>query len=253
MHPIKATRATIKLGNIELNCFQMPDGSYGYEYVWLADLIGKDKQILSDKKSPYYLKGIVGEALAHQTIKIEGISASDNKKKYLNQQQLGNVLGVFSNLGHTKATDLLIACFAEALDRRADNAFGVQRTEQDRNDRLAARTVGKVARRSLTDAITSYLDRHPELSENYSRHIWSNCSDHLNKIILGAKSKAAKEFYGVASNSLLREHIPVAALNELERTEDLAGRHIDERDLEPLEAVKMAASVMFCKTIGLVP
>jgi hypothetical protein len=155
------------------------------------------------------------------------------------------------SIGNQAALDLVVACGVEALERRADAAFGVVQSEQERDQRLALRTAGIFARRTLTDAIRDYLDRHPELSDTYRKFIWSNCSDHLNKIVLGAKAKQAREYYEIPKNSLLRNHIPIAALNELERTEDLAGRHVDERDLEPLEAVRMAAAVMFTRTVGL--
>lgn len=58
---------------------------------------------------------------------------------------------------------------------------------------------------------------------------------------------------GIPETSLLRNHIPVAALNELERVEDLAGRLIDNKDMEPLDAVKQASVLMFARTVGLGP
>ena len=159
---------------------------------------------------------------------------------------------IWSESGTETGRLLVNACVMEALERRADAAFGIQRSEEERNQRLAIRTQGKVARRYLTDSIADYLEANPELSDCYRKFIWSNCSDHLNLIILGAKAKQAKEFLEVPKNSLLRNHIPIAALNELERVEDLASRLIDDKEMEPLAAVKQAAILMMTKTIGLI-
>jgi hypothetical protein len=248
----KAVQAKITLGDIDLAVFKLPDGSYGYTYEWLGDLIGRDKSILSDKKSPFYLyslnKSLSKEALTNQRVSVEGISKA--KLNYLTDPQLMVVLGSLAYMVPDKVVPLLVACGIEALERRADAAFGVKRDEEERNDRMAARIKGKVARRALTDVIKDYMDSH-ELSDNYKRWIFTLCSDHLNKIILGAKAKQARDFYQIPKSSLLRNHIPVAALRELELTEEMAARLIEERDMEPLEAVKQACVVCFTRSIGL--
>jgi hypothetical protein len=249
---IKAVQAKIKLGDIELDVFQFPDGSYGYTYEWLGTVIGRDKSILSDKKSPFHLyrlnESLSKETLTNQRIFVEGISKA--KLNYLTEPQLMVVLGSLAYMVPDKVVPLLVACGIEVLERRADRAFGVIRDEEERDNRMAARVKGKVARRSLTDVIKDYMDSH-ELSDSYKRFIFSNCSDHLNKIILGAKAKQAREFYQIPESSLLRNHIPVAALRELELTEEMAARLIEERDMEPLEAVKQACVVCFTRSIGL--
>jgi hypothetical protein len=249
---IKAVRATITLGDIKLDVFQLPDGSYGYTYEWLGNLIGRDKSILSNKKSPFCLynlnKSLSKEALTNRRVFVEGISKA--KLNYLTESELMVVLGSLAYMVPEKVVPFLVACGIETLERRADTAFGVVRDEEERNDRMTARIKGKVARRTLTDVIKNYIESH-EVSDNYKKFIFSNCSDHLNKIILGAKAKQAKEFYQVPESSLLRNHIPVAALRELELTEEMASRLIEERDMEPLEAVKQACVVCFTRSVGL--
>jgi hypothetical protein len=71
---IKAVRAPITLGDTELDVYQLPDSSYGYEYIWLAELIQRDKQILSNKKSPYALQNILGKDKTNWNTKVNGIS-----------------------------------------------------------------------------------------------------------------------------------------------------------------------------------
>jgi hypothetical protein len=149
-----------------------------------------------------------------------------------------------------KAATLLAASAIESLERRADEAFGIIRTEQERNERFEARVNGKMVRRTLTDAIKDYCDRHNK-SESYTKFVYSNCSDYLNEIVLGAKSKQAKEFYDLPKSTLLRNHIPVKALKELEYAEEFATRLIDSKDMECLKAMQQACHVAYVKHIGL--
>ena len=132
----KAVRAVIELGSIELDCYQMPDGSYSYGIEYLAKLIDKDKTILSDKKSPYLLKTLLGEDKTSQTVKIDGIGYT---YKSISQSQFGKALGSLARLGHSKAVAILEATFEEALERRADIAHQKVRTEQEYNERLDER------------------------------------------------------------------------------------------------------------------
>jgi hypothetical protein len=252
----KAIRATIKLGDIELDVFQLPDGEYRYSqtqaFISIADDEYDTKQaakryieICTSKKAQHLA---IPTLQMYEKTKIEG---ENQIVKLISQADVMSFWAMAAFLGHTKALALLMACGVESIERRADAAFNVVRSEEERNARLEARVKGKVTRRFLTDAIKDYLDRH-ELSDNYKKFVYSNCSDCLNKIIFGAKAKQAKEFYSVPEHSLLRNHIPVAALRELELTEEMAKRLIDERDLEPLEAVKQASVLCFTKEIGLI-
>jgi hypothetical protein len=137
----KAIRATITLGDIELDCYQMPDGSYGYSFVWLANLIDRDKSILSDKKSPYYLDSLVrsagGKGFTSQSTSVKGISKS--KFKFVDSRTLMLILDSLVKLGHQNVLNLLTACAIESLERRADAAHKKVRTEQEYNERLEER------------------------------------------------------------------------------------------------------------------
>ena len=253
----KAIRATLQLSDQKLDVFQMPDSDYVYPqtdaFISIADE-GYDTQQAAkryiEKTTSKQAQTLIPQGFSRIVkVKIEGENQTFNA---ISQADVSNLWLLFAMDGNTKAVKLLAALAQEALERRADAAFGIQRSEEERNQRLASRTQGKVARRYLTDSIADYLEANPDLSDTYRKFIWSNCSDHLNLIILGAKAKQAKEFLEVPKNSLLRNHIPIAALNELERVEDLASRIIDEKGTEPLEAVKQAAILMMTKTIGLI-
>jgi hypothetical protein len=244
---IKAVRATITLGDIKLDVFQLPDGEYRVSLTQTTEALGFDK-----RKGSSFLALEVVQSLATYGLQGSIFLAEDTNQKIkaLTLDAFKAIVMYYALKGNLLAQSILGACLVEAVERRADAAHGVVRDEEERNDRMTARIKGKVARRTLTDVVKNYIESH-DVSDNYKKFIFSNCSDHLNKIILGAKAKQAKEFYQVPESSLLRNHIPVAALRELELTEEMAARLIEERDMEPLEAVKQACVVCFTRSVGL--
>lgn len=250
MDLVKAQKAKMFIGDIELDVFLLESGEYKYSKTQIETSLGYEptrrayRDFLTSKDP--------------KAIQAKGLAAGNYKIKYegktytlVSQEEVVLFWGFQAQNGNQSAQYLLMACALEALERRADAAFGKERSEEERNKRIEARTKGKIARRNLTDAIKDYIENH-EVSENYRKNIFSNCSNHLNKIILGAKAKQAKEFYQIPESSLLRNHIPVEALRELELTEEMASRLIDEREVEPLEAVKQACVLCFTKSIGMV-
>ncbi|NEQ59599.1 MAG: hypothetical protein F6K53_20225 [Moorea sp. SIO4A1] len=86
------------------------------------------------------------------------------KPKILPTDQVMILVGYIGfTMQKPEAQALLMACFAEALERRADKAFGVKREEEEYNAKLSERQQGILARNSYTDVIKAYLDAHPEV------------------------------------------------------------------------------------------
>jgi hypothetical protein len=249
MNAIKAIRATIKLGDIKLDVFQLPDGSYRYSKTGIEASLGFEptrrayRNFLTSKDA----KALRAKELTGGDIKFKDIT---HTYTLVSQEQVTLFWGFQAQNGNSDALALLMAVAQEALERRADSAFGVKRTEEQRNQFLKARMEGKCVRRTLTDSIKEYIDRHPELSENYSRFVYSNCTDCVNLVVLGAKSKQVKVELDLKPTGLLRDVIPYATLREIEAVEVLAGRLIDAEDQEPLEACKKALQLIHARTLG---
>jgi hypothetical protein len=82
-----------------------------------------------------------------QTLYPQGFQESDSVKvengtkpiKWCSIEDAPKYWMLAATRGNVKATALVAACVAEALERRLDAAFGVVRTEQERNDRMEAR------------------------------------------------------------------------------------------------------------------
>ena len=241
----KAKVTQVPLGSISVEGLMLPDGTFGIAVPQIAKLF-------SDSINQFHasrdIKSLLGKDFQLTKIKSDLHPKAVN---YLSLKEFNMLLPLLVAKGSKAALSFMVDLAGLSLEQLWSDAFGVKFEKEDRQQYLKQRMRGKVARRTLTDAIKDYIESHPELSDNYKRFIWSLCSDHLNKIILGAKAKQAKEFYQVPKHSLLRNHIPEEALRELELTEELAARLIDEKDMEPLEAVKQASAQMFTKFIGL--
>jgi len=234
----RATISTLTLGSTEVSFFLMPDASYGYTYEWLAQLIERDKSILSDKKSPYYLDSLVkeggGKGFTNQTVSVVGISKS--KFKYVTSEQLMQIFVSLVKLGHAEILNLLAACAIEALERRADAAVGKQRAEEERNYRIKNRLEGIAARRGLTDAVKDYLSTQ-NCSENYEKHIWHNLTDAIYVRLFGGNCKQIVSMLKLGDIKL-RDGISPKALKALEYAEAGVMNAIDN-GFEPIAAVSI--------------
>jgi hypothetical protein len=103
----------------------------------------------------------------------------------------------------------------------------------------------KNQRWGLTDAIKVYIDRHPELSDNHRRFLYSNASESLNLGLFAKRSKQLKELLGLAGNDLLRDSLSTKENATLASLEYLACQFVDHEDLDPCLAVKKAIETSY--------
>ncbi|MEG4838314.1 hypothetical protein [Microcoleus sp. B9-D4] len=103
-----------------------------------------------------------------------------------------------------------------------------------------ARLAGKQTRRRLTDAIKSYIDRHPELSENNRKWLYVNASQRVTLVVFGRKAKKLADDLGVHRDDL-RNALTPDELILLQEVEDTAIRLIDIQDMHPDDAIQQTA------------
>jgi prophage antirepressor-like protein len=101
-----------------------------------------------------------------------------------------------------------------------------------------ARIAGKYTRRSLTDAINSYVQRHPELPKKTKDYIYATTTDNTYKALFGVSSKVLKETRGVKN---LRDNMTMAEINAIDTVEGIAQRLIDIEDVSPIRAMLIAS------------
>jgi hypothetical protein len=244
---VRAARATIKLGGIPLDVFQLPNGEYRLSQSQVLETIDAPNNWIT--RLPHsegtervkYLQG-KGFTGLQQKIEFKEEGARGTKSaKTLSIPDAVLVWRWFDKQGNNKAEAIIDACAIESIERRADSAFGVQRDEADYQAKMKARIDGKVVRQSLTDAIKDYILRHPELSSNDKKWLYKNCSDKTNKIILGKIAKKAAEELG-CEHAQLRDYLQAEQLIRISYLEDVTVKLIHLQDIHPLQAVIQAAN-----------
>lgn len=191
--PIKAIRTTIKLGDIDLDVFQLPDGQYRFSATQIVELLNLGKgsrvqQILGSKALQTYTEQVFG---VQKKLVLPKIS-SDNAGNItaLPIEAFGLVVNYVAISGNANynielAQAIQQACVVEALERRADTAFGVQRTEQERNEKLEQRMQSKCIRRKYTDVFKERLieqigeERYKEIAPSFFKNTTIQVNQHL--------------------------------------------------------------------------
>ena len=139
----KAQRATITIGDFEVEGFMMPDGSYRMSQASAAAAVELGRQNVSDFLRSRAVKRFLGEGYTGQISEVEVESSEQTRgQTRINALPLdaANVYWHWqSHRGNKRALALCIALSAESLDRRFDAVFGVARSEGQRNQALASR------------------------------------------------------------------------------------------------------------------
>lgn len=133
---VKAISATILLGTIGLQVYQLPDGGYKVDAIGVMGAVDKQKQSLTrfiNGKSPLALPFSGYNFTKVASIPVEGnaqlikpIPILLATAYWLNQ----------ANKGNQRAQALVQASMAESIERRADAAFSIKRTEREYNVRF---------------------------------------------------------------------------------------------------------------------
>lgn len=139
----RARRAIIQLGNIEIEGFQLPDGGYRLSQTQAAEAVGLKQQNASDFLRSKAIKALLGKGYTAQisTVEIDSDEQSRGQSR-ITGIPLEAVSAYWlwqSSRGNRQAVALCMALLTESLERRFDDAFGVERSEAERNQRLTER------------------------------------------------------------------------------------------------------------------
>lgn len=142
MTETKATRATVTIGDLAIEGFMLPDGSYRMSQTQAAESVGLTERNAREFLQSKALKSLMGEGYTPQISEIEPDESQGRGGSRINAVPIEVVskYWLWQVLrGNKKALALVDALTTETIERRFDAAFGVSRTEQERNDRLTAR------------------------------------------------------------------------------------------------------------------
>lgn len=137
---IKATRAVIQIGSITVDGFMLPDGSYRMSLSQTAECVGLGVQNASDFLRSKAIKRLLGESYTPQIFEIESAEEQLRGQSRIRGLPLEIVSAYWlwqSHRSNKRALSLSMALITESLERRFDAAFGMTRTEKERNERLS--------------------------------------------------------------------------------------------------------------------
>lgn len=140
----KATRAPIQIATLAVDGFMLPDGAYRMSQAQAAEAIEEPPvyalRFLQSKDS----KALLGDAYTDYTPESLEVEPEPGKRGQtrINALPLEVVSAYWLTRairGNRKAFLLSWALLTESLERRFDAAFGVARSESERDDRLSGR------------------------------------------------------------------------------------------------------------------
>jgi len=151
----KAKRQTIALGDLELDVFQLPDGTYVMSRTQVAETVGKGLQNVSDFLVSKRFKSLPGIAYTGQKNDEVEVDSSNQTRGGTRISPIPLGLAAIywyfqAKRGNKPAETLTIHGLYDSLLRRADEAFGVVRTMKEYNRELSG------LRRSLSALIQEY-------------------------------------------------------------------------------------------------
>lgn len=95
---------------------------------------------------------------------------------------------------------------------------------------------GKETRRTLTDAIDAYLKRHPDLDKKYIADVWWMTTNAMYNVVFGMDAVELEKFLDCKRHTS-RDFLDQKCLSVIDRAEAGICQLIDNRDLEPCDAV----------------
>ncbi|MEA5448547.1 hypothetical protein VB780_08230 [Leptolyngbya sp. CCNP1308] len=139
----KAKRATVAIGTLSVDGFQMPDGSYRMSITGAAESVSLTVSNASDFLRSKAIKALLGNDSTPRISEVE-VESNDQLTGQTRIRALPlDVVIVYwnwqSHRGNKQALQLCIALATETLERRFDAAFGVERSESDRDALLTQR------------------------------------------------------------------------------------------------------------------
>ena len=139
---VTATRAPIQIGSITVDGFMLPDGFYRMSLSQVAESVDLTARNAFDFLKTKALKRLLGEdytvSISQVEISPDGQSRGQSRFDAL-PLEIVSAYWLWQAHRNKKALSLCMGLITESLERRFDSAFNVERTEEERNDRLTQR------------------------------------------------------------------------------------------------------------------
>ena len=139
---VRVIRALVQIGSLMVDGFMLPDGSYRMSQTQAAECVGLSERNAREFLQSKALKTLLGEGYTPATSEIEpsvGQARGGSRIRALPLEVVGAYWLWQAARGNKTALSLAMSLLTENLERRFDAAFGVTRTEAERNELLSQR------------------------------------------------------------------------------------------------------------------
>jgi hypothetical protein len=210
----RAKGTSIVLGTVYIEVFQLPSGEYRLSQSQVTEAIGKPNRSIIQ-----FLDGKSPEALHYKEFELSNSLAVEGSNKPITPIPIQIATAYWrywDKKGNSQATAIIDGCIVEAIERRADKAFGVYRSEEEYNQCFMSVTCDSV----------SLLHQVNQLIEIIKVNV--SASQALNK--------AVHTLMHNQTNTLRAAHEQATALlNNIKNNELVSGNEVDFR-LKGMEA-----------------
>ena len=244
--PKKALVAIINYAGFEFPGLKLPNGEYALAVPQIAQLFQFDQN-----QGTRTIKRLLGKGFQFDRAASELNPKKVNIILLKDFGRLVNAIARSQDKAYLKARQLAYALqdasVTTTLEQAFDLAFDNKQALEDYQERQKARVQGKLTRRTLTDALQDYIKNNKkELSDNYQKWIYNNCTDAINRLVFGRSAKKLREDWDCLE---VRNAMTTEELMIVDSIERLAVTLIDEHGFEPLLAIKEAGNRLLVKKI----
>ena len=264
--PVKAEKTDILLGDISLDVFQMPDGEYRLSKTQILEVIEEHKKKTNwlsrlHSVSPVILKELQGKGFTGYSLTVQVKNERGaTRAQTLNIPDAMRVWGYFSRNGNIVASDILEAAGIEAIERRADKAFGVKRSEEEYNERFALRIdLKKVKYKMFSSAIAQWQGKAGIYKTAEGAKLFKDAHDRINLRLQDLRSREIKEANKLPKSALIRDYFDSSVVVDYSSISQLSANFLKNGIARnPVEAVDMACDCYLptdyaarpCKLVG---
>ncbi len=135
----KAVRTMVSLGSLMIEGFMLPDGSYRMSQTQAAECVDKPEINARRFLSSTAIKALLGQGYTPDTLEIESTTRGQSRFNALPLEVVTAYWFHQASQGNKKALSLVWPLLTESLERRFDAAFGISRSESDRDELLTQR------------------------------------------------------------------------------------------------------------------
>ncbi len=244
--PKKAVVATVNYAGFEFPGLKLPDGNYAIAVLQVADMF----QFLR-KNSTRGVKRLLGNEFQFLRAASELNPKKVNIILLSDFGRLVNAIARSNDKAYEKARELAYAIqdasVTTTLEQAFDIAFDNKRSLEEYQEKQKARVQGKATRRTMTNVVRDYVKAHSdELSDNYKKFIYNNCTDRTYRLIFGRSAKKLKEDWNCTD---VRAEMTAEELMIVGSVERLAMTLIEEQEFEPQAAITEAGNRLLIKKI----